>query len=67
MEKTALEIQVEQEAKELANASVIPPSQWIGAHKRCHICGKIVSEHDLQPFDQHTGRTRLSCGDCDAG
>jgi hypothetical protein len=66
-DKTQLEIQIEAEAKELANAQVIPPSQWIGSHKRCHICGQIVPEHDMVSFDQHTGRTRYSCGDCDAG
>jgi hypothetical protein len=62
--KTALEIQIEAEAKELANVPKVPIGQFMGSHRRCHICGQIYSEHDLKPFDQHTGRARHACPNC---
>jgi hypothetical protein len=50
-EKTQLEVQIEQEAKELKEAPVIQPI--IGQVKRCHICGAVVPAVDLRPFDTH--------------
>jgi len=60
--KTALELEIEQEAKELAEVPKLPVTY--GSHKRCHICGQIYSEHDLAPYDQHTGQLRHACPHC---
>jgi hypothetical protein len=67
-EKTALEIQIEQEEKELKEAPVIQPI--IGQVKRCHLCGAVYSANNLQPFDEHIpterGRpqSREACPNC---
>ena len=66
-EKTALEIQIEAEAKELKEAPVIQPI--IGQVKRCHICGAVFSAHELKPFDTHIPtergkQAREACENC---
>lgn len=48
VEKTQLEQQIEQEAKELKEAPVIQPI--VGAVRRCHICGAVFPSQDIKPF-----------------
>lgn len=64
IEKTQLEIQIEQEAKELKDAPKIP--LVIGQAKRCSICGQVFSSQDLRPFDSHIPNTvpREACPNC---
>lgn len=61
-EKTQLEIQIEQEAKELKEAPKI--QLIIGQAKRCHICGQVMT--NLLPYDQHIQNTmpRYACQNC---
>jgi hypothetical protein len=63
-DKTPLEIQIEQEEKELKEAPVIQPI--IGQVHRCHICGAVYSATDLRPFDTHVPNTppRHACPNC---
>ena len=63
-EKTELEIQIEQEAKELKEAPVIQPI--VGQVKRCHLCGAVYSAQDLKPFDTHIPNSspRHACPNC---
>ena len=67
-EKTPLEIQIDQEAKELKEAPVIQPI--VGQVKRCHICGQVYGGQELKPFDAHIpaerGRSqaREACPNC---
>ena len=52
--KSALELQIEQEAKELAAVPKIPISQFTASrHIRCHICGQLYKESELLEFDTH--------------
>jgi hypothetical protein len=66
--KTALEMQIEQEARELKDAPVIEPI--IGAIARCHICGAVVPASEIQPFREgfhevHTALPqRKACSRC---
>ena len=61
--RTALEAQIEQEAKELKEAPVIQPI--VGQVMRCHICGQCFSRNDLKPFDIHVqGGMRQACPLC---
>ena len=63
-EKTELEIQIEQEAKELKEAPKI--QVIVGQVKRCHICGAVFQASDLKPFDSHIPNTmpREACPNC---
>lgn len=62
--KTKLEMQIEQEAKELKEAPVIQPI--IGQVKRCHLCGAVYKVTDLLPFDMHVrgAKPREACPNC---
>lgn len=61
--KTQLEVMIEQESKELAEAPVIQPI--VGQVMRCHICGQCFAAQELKPFDQHVeGSNRLACPNC---
>jgi len=51
--KSALELQIEAEAKELAEVPKIPIHHFMGHSARCHLCGRVVSELDLADFDTH--------------
>lgn len=67
--KTALELQIEAEAKELAEVPKIPIHKFFGAHRRCHICGQIFEAEDLKPFDAHVipqnhPTSRSACPNC---
>jgi hypothetical protein len=64
--KTALEAQIQQEAKELAGVPKIPIQTFMGAIKRCHICGQISSAEELKPFDTHIDPSlaREACPNC---
>lgn len=63
--KTGLEIQIEAEAKELAELPKIPVAQFLGSHRRCHICGGIYNSEDLRKFDTHVqGAEREACPNC---
>lgn len=67
--RTALEAQIEQEAKELAEVPKIPIQQFMGGPMvRCHICGAVVPQSSLQSFDSHTiefgGIERHACPNC---
>lgn len=62
--KTKLELQIEQEAKELKEAPAIKPI--VGQVMRCSICGQCFSRSDLQLYDTHVprGGARLACPNC---
>ena len=64
--KTALEAQIEAEAKELADVPKVPIQQFFGAHKRCHICGQLYNAEDMKPFDTHIhpSLAREACPNC---
>jgi hypothetical protein len=67
MDKTPLELQIEQEAKELREAPVITPV--MGRVHRCNICGQVFSKEELNPFDMHVpltqgARPRYACPNC---
>lgn len=52
--RTALEIQIAQEAKELAEVPKIPIQRFLsGPTARCGMCGGVVAQSSLQPIDQH--------------
>lgn len=68
--RTELEVMIEQEAKELAEVPKIPISVFMngGRMVRCHLCGDVVPQSSLQPFDEHTvefgGIARSACPCC---
>lgn len=58
-----LKEQIAQEKETLKNAPVITPV--VGQAGRCSICGRVVPQGDLQPYDQHVqGGTRYACSLC---
>jgi len=61
--KTALEMQIEQEKKELDAVPKVPISHFFGSHARCHVCGQLEKAEDLKPFD----RNRKACRRCKGG
>lgn len=62
MPDNPLQAQIEAEAKELNDVPKIPLHKFMGSNAfgRCHICGRVCSQHDLQPFDGN----RLACTLC---
>jgi formylmethanofuran dehydrogenase subunit E len=58
--KTALEMQIEQEAKELKEVPKIPVQRFFGSHARCHFCGQV---HDPEEGKMVGGRRMCpNCG-----
>jgi hypothetical protein len=64
--RTELEAQIAQEKAELDAVPKIPIARFMGMGLRCHLCGKVVSIAELQPFDTHIPNTpaRMACASC---
>lgn len=63
--KTGLEMQIDQEAKELANVPKEPIYKFRGMHSRCHICGQVKNADEMKPYDTHIrGTVRQACKAC---
>lgn len=62
--KTALEMQIEAEAKELESVPKIPIQQFMGSVSRCHICGQLYNAEEGIKFDHHTANPRKMCPKC---
>lgn len=67
--KSALELQIEEERRELEAVPKIPIAQFMGGPKiRCHICGQIFPVEQLQSYDTHNPgqyrQPRLACPGC---
>jgi len=62
--KTALEAQISQEAKELAEVPKVPVQKFYGTHVRCHFCGQIYDPELGVSVDRHIGAERRKCPKC---
>jgi len=62
--RTALEMQIEQEKKELDAVPKAPIHKFLGSHARCHLCGQLYHPEEGTSFDQHTGNPRKKCPNC---
>ena len=61
--------QIARESEELSNVPKLPLSQFLTlTARRCHICGRVVQQSDLAPFETqstaHGPITRLACPWC---
>lgn len=67
MADEALVQQIAREAEELRNVPKVAITTFMSPHaRRCHICGRLVSESGLAPFDDHIpgAQVRMACTWC---
>lgn len=65
--KSPLELQIEQERRELDAVPKIPLTAFLGGPAvRCHICGQVFRESELEIFDGHVRHAakRKACPNC---